>query len=81
MLTLTPQHETETPTAAQHARRLLRSQGLPVREVVEVDVDSILYVNWLGAARTAWLRSSGGAGRVVCDEAGFQAEPPFALEP
>lgn len=78
MLVTTPRQEAEAPPATFHARQLLRSQGLSVREVVEVDVDSVLYVNWLGAARTAWLRTT-GAGLVVCDEAGFQAEPPESL--
>lgn len=64
------------PVAALHAQRLLRSQGLPVRDVISVDVDSVLYVNPAGKARTAWLRVD-DAGLVIRDEPGFSAETPL----
>ena len=65
-----------TPVAALHAQRLLRSQGLPVRDVISVDVDSVLYVSPTGMARTAWLRVD-AAGLVIRDEPGFSAETPL----
>jgi hypothetical protein len=64
------------PVATLHARRLLRSQGLPVRDVISVDVDSVLYVSPTGMARTAWLRVD-DAGLVIRDEPGFSAETPL----
>jgi hypothetical protein len=58
-----------------HAHRLLVAHGLPVRRVVSVDVDSVLYVARDGAARTAWLTVTHGF-VTVCDVAGFAAELP-----
>jgi len=64
--------------AVLHARRLLESQGLSVRQIVSVDVDSVLYVSRAGGARTAWLQVS-PSGLIVRDEPGFAAEPPRFL--
>lgn len=61
--------------AHEHARRLLRAQGVEVARVVSVDVDSVLYVDPAGRPRTAWLHFE-GRDLVVYDESGFSAQDP-----
>jgi hypothetical protein len=68
-------HERASAPEREHALRLLLRHGLPVRRVVGVDVDSVLYVTIDNRPRTAWLAVR-DATLVIHDEAGFSAEPP-----
>jgi hypothetical protein len=58
-----------------HARRLLERHGLAVGRVVAVDVDSVLYIDAVGEARTAWLLVGQDLRLTVRDEAGFGVDP------
>lgn len=60
-----------------HACRLLRDHGVEIARVVRVDIDSVLYIDPAGRARTAWLHVH-GTDLVVYDEAGFSANDPVA---
>lgn len=58
----------------RNARTLLRQRGIPVKQVVRVNSDSILYVTPAGAPMTAWLHYTGT--RLDLNyEPGFPAEP------
>jgi hypothetical protein len=61
--------------ARDHARRLLTLHGLEIDRVILVDVDSVLYVDRDGRARTAWLRLERDE-LIIRDEPGFPAQPP-----
>jgi hypothetical protein len=63
----------------QHAYRLLSDSGLRVEKVICVDVDSVLYVDAFGEARTAWLCPRPNGGLIVRDQHGFAAEPPTVV--
>ena len=54
------------------AFRLLTENGIGVRRVFSVDIDSILFEDKLGRPMTAWIRREGEA-VFVKTEAGFVA--------
>jgi hypothetical protein len=61
-----------------HARTLLERHGISVARVVAVDVDSVLYVDTAGEARTAWLLLGDDLRLTVRDEPGFGVDPLIA---
>lgn len=69
------------PELIADAEKILARTQNPCDHIVSVDRDSILYINALGRARTAWLHHF-ATGRVgVTIEAGFSADPPVGLHP
>lgn len=71
-----PVHLYRAETADEDARLLLTENGLTCRRVILVDRDSILYVNQLGRARTAWLHIPAYGPVRIKIEAGFECWPP-----
>lgn len=69
------------PELTADAEAILERNGMPCDHVVAVDRDSILYVNQMGKARTAWLHHPANGPVLVKMEPGFVAEPPDGLHP
>jgi len=62
------------PPSHADAKRLLEAHKIRISSVVQVDRDSVLYLDDLKRPRTAWLQRDPGTVRVFA-EAGFRAEP------
>lgn len=60
----------------ENARALLLGEGLTCERVISVDRDSILYLNMMGRARTAWLHRPQRGKLRVCITPGFASDPP-----
>lgn len=69
------------PELTADAEAILERNQMPCDHVVAVDRDSILYVNALGKARTAWLHHHKNGRVTVKMVPGFVAEPPEGLHP
>lgn len=69
----------DEPPSHAHARGLLREwDRRDLKAVIQVNVDSILFIDPLGKPRTAWLYIASGKTR-FCVEPGFPAYPTMAL--
>jgi hypothetical protein len=62
--------------SVQDARELLEKHNYTCKTIVQVDRDSILYLNGLGRPRTAWIHVPRYGPTRVQIAVGFISEPP-----